>query len=113
MAGRPAHKPTEQNIKTVRAMVAYGITHNEIAAVLGIDKKTLYKYYREEIDKSKPLAVAKIAEKLYAEALAGNMTAMIFYLKTQAGWRERQEIEHIGEMAVVNIDWSASDGGKP
>jgi hypothetical protein len=103
--GRKPHKPTERDRKTAEAMTAYGIPQDIVAKVLGIDKKTLIKYYREELDTAKAKAIASVAEMLYAQCKQGNVTAMIFYLKTQAKWSERIQHESIGDQ-VVRLNWS-------
>ena len=97
------HKPTEEKRAQCRALVAYGIRHEEIAKYIGIDRKTLHKYYREDIDKAVPSAQAKVGKFLFdaasGDALAKGashsdcLRAAMFYAKTQMGWRERQEID--------------------
>jgi len=74
--GRPAHQPTDQNRLQVKTLAAVGIRHEDIAVKLGISADTLTKYYRQ--------------------AKNGNTTAMIFWLKTRAGWKETQVNEHTG-----------------
>lgn len=95
--GRPPHEPTDQTRRTVEGMSAYGIPQEEISKVIGIDRNTLMKYYREELDTAKAKANAKVAESLYKKALAndsGAVTAAIFWLKTRAGWKETTVSEH-------------------
>ena len=41
----------------------------------------------------KGVTITKVANALLEQALSGNTTAMIFYLKTQAGWSEKLQIE--------------------
>ena len=97
--GRPPHEPTDQTRRTVEGMSAYGIPQEEISKVIGIDRNTLMKYYREELDTAKARANAKVAESLYKKALAndsGSVTAAIFWLKTRAGWKETIVNEHGG-----------------
>lgn len=93
MATKPPHQPTDQTRKTVRAMAGYGVPHEGIAAVIGIDAKTLRKWYRHELDTATVEANAKIAESLFKQAIDGNTSAAIFWLKARAGWREKQEID--------------------
>lgn len=83
------HEPTEQTKTEVKSLVSFGVTHDEISNYLGIDKKTLYKYYREEIDKSSLKANAAVARVLYEKAVIERDTASVFFwLKTRAKWRE-------------------------
>jgi len=74
-------------------MAAVGIVHDEIAAALGISDETLRKYFGDELATGKTRTLAKVADSLVRQALAGNMTAAIFYLKTQGGWRETSAVE--------------------
>ena len=94
--GRPAHQPTDQNRLQVKTLAAVGIRHEDIAAKLGISADTLTKYYRQELDDGRVDANALVAKSLFEQAKAGNTTAMIFWLKTRAGWKETQVNEHTG-----------------
>lgn len=67
-----------------------------IAQVLQVDVKTLYKYYRRELDTARDLANAQVGGALFNKALAGDTTAQIFWMKTRARWKEEQIIEHTG-----------------
>lgn len=98
--GKPPHVPTKQSRDTVSAMVSYGITQEEICAVLGgIDIKTLYKYYREEIDTSNAKANAAVAQRLFKKCMADDTSSIIFWLKTRAQWKEtvKQETQPLGK----------------
>ena len=95
--GRPAHQPTDQTRKMVERGKMVGLNNEEIAAVLGISSDTLVKYYGIEIDQSKSKVVMQIGGKLIQKAINGDNTCMIFYLKTQAGWREKSELELTGK----------------
>ena len=88
MAGRKPHKPTDAMRQTVQLHTTVGTRQEVIADILGIDEKTLRKYYREDLDQSKSKANAKIGGALYNKALGGDTAAQIFWMKTQAGWRE-------------------------
>jgi hypothetical protein len=84
-------------------MAAYGIPEADIALVVGIDAKTLRKWYREELDLGATKANAQVAGFLFSNAKSGNVTAQIFWLKTRARWREvPTELKHSG--AVGNYD---------
>ena len=50
LMGRRAHKPDPAQRRQVEAMAAYGIPEPDISRVVGIDPKTLRKYYRDELD---------------------------------------------------------------
>jgi len=88
---KPPHEPTEATRQTVQLHTMVGTIQPDIARVLDIDEKTLRKYYRDELDLAKAKANATIGGALFNKAKTGDTSAMIFWMKTQAGWREREE----------------------
>lgn len=92
----PAHEPTDATRQAVQLHATVGTPQETIAAVLGIDPKTLRLHYRDELDLSKARATATIGGALFNKAKSGDTAAMIFWMKTQAGWRETTHIEHTG-----------------
>ena len=88
------HEPTEATKAEVKALASMGIRHEDIAEYIGIDKKTLYKYYREILTKSKVTASHKVAQALFRQATEQNSTtAAIFWLKCHAGWKDTHSID--------------------
>src|SRR5688500_8502331 len=97
--GRRAHKPDPAQRRQVEAMAAYGIPEIDIAAVVGVDPKTLRKHYRDELDLGETKANAQVAGFLFNSARSGNVTAQIFWLKSRARWRETPvELKHSGSI---------------
>lgn len=84
-------------------MAGIGIPQEDIAAAIGITRATLRKHFREELDTGRVRTITKVADSLVRQALAGNMTAAIFYLKTQAGWTETSRLEHSGKIDVSKL----------
>lgn len=82
------HKPSDETRRLVRGLAAVGTRHEDIAAKLGISADTLTRHYGEELRDGRIDANAKVAQTLFQQALSGNTTAMIFWLKTRAQWRE-------------------------
>ena len=91
--GRPSFIPTEDQKFLVTIMSSTGVPHERQAKAIGVNSKTLRKYFKEELQLGRNRAHAEIAGALYKRALDGNVPAQIFYLKTQAGWREAQRLE--------------------
>lgn len=86
------HEPTEKTRAEVGALISFGNTQAQIADHLGIHEETLRIYYRDEIDNSVIRANAKVAAKLFRKATEGDdLTAMMFWLKTRAKWREKDD----------------------
>lgn len=67
----------------------FGISHTTFKQIIGRDEEVAVRYKR-----GKAKAIAHVANGLLQKARAGCTTSSIFYLKTQAGWRETAEITH-------------------
>ena len=71
-----------------------------IARKHGKSRAWMYEYIRDnglwdDVESSREKMIDNVESALYSQALAGNTTAMIFFLKTQGkkrGYVERQEI---------------------
>lgn len=109
--GRPRFAPTDDQRHTVECMASAGIPQDDIARVIGIAKATLQEHFRDELDNGKARTITKVADSLVRQALAGNIAAAIFYLKTQGRWREApQEHEHAGkDGGPVQVEATLSD----
>jgi hypothetical protein len=94
---KPRHEPTPKTMAEAKAYAAVGVPHHDIALLIGVSIKTLLKYYRTEMDIGKARANATVAKGLFSSATKGNLGAQIFWMKSQAGWREVQSIEHTGK----------------
>jgi hypothetical protein len=81
-------------------MVAFGINHDQIAAIIGISDETLRKYYRDALDHGKAKAIEEVANSLYDVAVAGDVPAQKFFLSARGGWAEKQQTEHSGSLIV-------------
>lgn len=95
--------PTDEQRYSVEMMAGIGVPQDSMALALGISLPTLRLHFRSELDCGKVRTITKVADSLVRQALAGNITAAIFYLKTQAGWREQAAAAELGkkEAAVV------------
>ena len=85
--GKHIH-PNDSARSQVLALKSFGNTNEEIATYLGIGHETLTKHYKHELDMARVKANAEVAAKLYKKAVKDeDLTAIIFWLKTQARWR--------------------------
>jgi len=97
------------DLKQVESLAANGLTHEQIAAALGISESTLTKRKKENTDftdaikRGKAKGIALVTNKLMESIKGGNMTGMIFFLKTQAGWKETNVQEHTGANGTALI----------
>jgi hypothetical protein len=86
---RPTFVVNEALREKVRHLAGLGVPQDDIAKLVGCASKTLRKRFRVELDRGVAEANAMISGSLFTAAKAGNITAMIFWLKTRAHWRER------------------------
>ena len=108
---REAHEPTKATRDTVMLHATVGTPQEDIARVLGIDTKTLRKYYREDLDLAIAKANATIGGALFNKARSGDTTAMIFWLKTRAKWREvaHHEVSATVATSTINAEMLSTD----
>ncbi len=92
--GLPKHQPTDATRQTVQLHVMMGSRQEVIAEILGISVDTLYRHYKAEMDTAREKANASIGGALYKKAMGGDTTAMIFWLKTRARWKETVDISN-------------------
>jgi hypothetical protein len=87
MAQGKEHKPTQELRDEVSALSSNGIPHEDIAEVLGIKYDCLKRHYGHELKTATMLKVKRAGNKLFELAMAGDITALIFFLKTRGRWR--------------------------
>ena len=102
--GRPPYLVTADTRKQVYNLSIVGTRYEDIALIMGINNDTLKKYYSEELEKGRIEANAAVAGTLYEKAKQGDTPSMLFWLKTRAGWSEKNTTELTGEGgAPINI----------
>jgi hypothetical protein len=99
--GRPQKDLSEEQIKQIEVLASvltieqlsdyFGISHDTFSRICERNPDVLRKY-----KKGKSKAIGNIANSLLTKAREGDLTAQMFYLKTQAGWRETNRLEHSG-----------------
>jgi hypothetical protein len=77
----------------VRYLAGVGVRQDDIALIIGCAPKTLRKRFRDELDRGVAEANATMCGYLFAAAKAGNIPAIIFWLKTRARWREEVDAQ--------------------
>lgn len=85
--------------KKVEELASHGLTFGQIADALGICMATLERRRKESaeieeaVKRGKAQGIAKVTNALFDQALSGNTAAAIFFLKNQAGWRDKIDLE--------------------
>jgi len=97
--------------KEVERLAAQGLTNPQICDSLGISEATLYRQKRKSteltdaIKRGRARGVANVTNKLYEQCMEGNTTAILFYLKARAHWRDRDPVEFNTTDAPVTINF--------
>ena len=97
--GQPKFVPTPAHHAQVLASAGVGSPHGLIASNLGISEDTLTRHFADELAKGRARAIEQMAKTCYARALGTGVGAhvlMMFWLKTQAGWKETDRREIVG-----------------
>lgn len=100
--GRPPIVFTDEQITEIEALSAY-LSIEMIADYLGINQSTFIAIKERDdrvfqaYKRGKARAIGSVAKSLVTQARDGNIAAAIFYLKTQARWKEETD-----PIAVVN-----------
>lgn len=112
-SGRPTKYRKHWHVKMAARGASAGLTQAEIAEMIGIDQGTLidwcnrHEEFRQAVKVGKDAASDRVERSLYELALAGNVTANIFWLKNvrPQDWRDRHEHE-----ITNNYNMLANDG---
>lgn len=109
-SGRPAFVPTPEERELVAKLSGLGLPQNQIRMLVrgGIALETLLEHFRVELDEGKAKTGWDIANALYSKAMKGDVTAMIWWTKTQMRWSETQKIEVTGKEGgpIQTVDFS-------
>lgn len=96
--GRPAKELTNEDIQKVESLASV-LTKKQLAAHFGMTEKTFRAVEERQPEvftayrRGKVQAIYEVGSKLLKNAKNGDIRAMQFFLKTQAGWSEKRYIE--------------------
>ena len=122
--GRPKVVLTDEQIKEIEEISAY-LTCEQIADYFGIDTDTFLAIRKRQLEvfrlykKGRVKKILAYAQKLETKAMGhdttGDTASLIFFLKTQAGWREKKEEEikneeNIGAKVTYFIRTNTTNG---
>ena len=100
---------TDEELTKVEALASV-LTSEQIADYFSISRSSFYEIMNRQPEvngrykKGRAKAIGSVAKGLLQKAQSGDTTSAIFYLKTQAGWRESpQAPEEVSEQSPVNV----------
>lgn len=73
---RPAYRPTPEQRLSVEQMVSCGVSQDTIARALDINRETLAKHFKDELETGGARRRQEIVDLMYAQARKGNVTAI-------------------------------------
>lgn len=112
MAAPTPWLPTDQERQRIRLYAGLGLTQEQIASLVGKSVDSLTRHARKELDDGKAETIAKVAGNLVQKALKGDTASAIFYLKTQAGWRETSNVNlQTDRDVIINMRRKSDAGG--
>ena len=90
---------TKEGIDLIRGWAMNGLTDEEISNNMGINVSTLYRWKKsnkeicEALKKGKGVADCEVVNALFRNAIAGDTTAQIFWLKNRMPelWRDKRD----------------------
>jgi len=97
---------SDEELIQVEALAAY-LSSEQIADYFGIGRRTFYAIMKRQPEvaarykKGRARAIGIVAQGLLTDAREGNLTAKMFYLKTQAGWRETNRKEDMSTISKI------------
>ena len=94
-AGRKPFEPTAKERQQVEALAGVGLPHDQIGALLrdGVCTDVIRQYFAKELKAGKAKASAKIGQTLFNRAIGGETAALIWWTKSQMGWKEKRELD--------------------
>ena len=104
----------DEEMSQVEALASV-LTSEQIADYFGIARTTFYDIMSRQEDVSvrykrgRAKAIGLVAKGLLKKAQSGDTTSAIFYLKTQAGWRETDDKENSLDSPSLDINFTVND----
>lgn len=104
-------EPDADQIEKIKLYAGLGSTQEQTARLIGICEDTLAKQpiAKAAFEEGKAQTIAKVAGSLVRKALGGDTACAIFYLKTQAGWKETSGLDLKTDGLSVNFTRSRPD----
>ena len=100
---------TDEQITLIEKAAGLGLNLDDISYLIGTSPRTLDRRLadnekaREAYNAGRAKAKLKVSEKLFDLIEKGEPAAIFFYLKCQAGWREKDKAEGNNNKAEIKI----------
>lgn len=101
--GRPLTTLNDKQIKEVTELAESGLNCEQIAHYFGMGETTFFELKKrnekvsEAYKKGKAAGIKKATGLLWSKMMDGDTTSIIFYLKTQARWSEKNNLNVTSE----------------
>jgi hypothetical protein len=108
---KPSFVVDEKVLQEVKKMSGIGLTQKQIANYYGISAVYWHRVKKrnKKLDIAckigKSSAIAAVSGKLMKKINEGNLSATIFYLKTQAGWSEKNTLDIKNKVKSKNVEY--------
>ncbi len=112
--GKPLTVITDDQLQQIEKLASV-LSKQQIADYLGVGRTTFYEIEQrqpevsEHYNRGKSKAIGSVAHGLLQKAQSGDTQSAIFYLKTQAGWKEKQDINHTSDDGSMTPKETNSD----
>ena len=100
-----ARPPKKVNPRQVEALAKLQCTMIEMSQVLGVSVDTLERRFADIIERGREFGRMSIKRKQFAVAMKGSVPMLIWVGKQHLGQRDRQEMEHSGEVKFGAISF--------
>lgn len=114
--GRPERNTTSKGIRqnrkrraireSIQVMIAAGVKKSAVARLLGMTPANLSNNYHTEMEYGSDILTTRMVNILVQKGLDGNVPAIIFYLKSKAGWKEadKSDLQDADRAAISSIE---------
>lgn len=94
-SGRKPFVATDAERKQVEALAGVGLPQEQIGALLrdGVCVDVVRDNFSHELKAGKAKASAKVGQTLFNKAIGGETAALIWWTKSQMGWKEKRELD--------------------
>lgn len=111
----PTFDPTDEQIEEIAALAGLGLTkyllqnYFEVSSGVWLNAEKRNPKLKKAFNRGQAKTIAFASKKLYELIQKGNLNAIMFYLKTRAGWSERYNPELDCNVTEPSINITVSD----